>query len=54
MGKISQFYILTLPGGHFDEKKFFFWLWGENSHNSIDIKASALQLLAFDREPNIG
>ena len=40
-------------GGHFDEKKSFFkrLLW-ENGHNSINIKISALKLLAFAREPN--
>ena len=32
-------------GGHFDE------LWGVNDHNSINIRASALKSLAFDREP---
>ena len=47
------------PSCHFDEKKFkkksfFERLWGENGHNSLNIKVSALKLLAFDREPNFG
>ena len=28
-------------------------MWGENGHNSINIKVSALKSFAFDREPNI-
>ena len=43
-------------GGHFAEKtkkkSFFERLWGENGHNSINIKPRALKLLAFDRELN--
>ena len=64
IAKIAHFHILTLPGGgggggggggHFDEKKITFQrLWGENGHNSINIRASALKSLAFDREPNFG
>ena len=42
---------MTLPGGggvrHFDEKmlkkSLFRRLWGENGHNSINIKDSALE-----------
>ena len=38
-------------GGHFE----IFWkLSGENCHDSIDIRASALKLIAFDKEPNFG
>ena len=29
-------------------------LWEKNGHNSINIKTSALKLIAFDREPNFG
>ena len=36
------------------KKSFFERLWGENGHNSINIKVSALKSLAFDREPNFG
>ena len=45
---------LFLGGGHVDDKipkkSLFQKLWGENGHNSINIRASALKLLAFDRE----
>ena len=34
------------------KKSFFERLWGENGHNSINIKPRALKLLAFDRELN--
>ena len=58
IAKTAHFYILTLPGGHFDEiffkNSFFRRLWGENSHNSINNRASALKLLSFDREQNFG
>ena len=43
-------------GCHFDEKNpkksLFPRLWGENGHNSINIRAIALKLNAFDREQN--
>ena len=59
IAKIAHFYILTLPGGgHFDEKipkkSLIPTLWGENGHNSINNRASALKLLSFDREQNFG
>ena len=41
-------------GGHCDEKipkNHFLEVVGRNGHNSINIKASALKSLAFDREP---
>ena len=38
----------------FKKKSFFERFWGENGHNSINIKVSALKSLAFDREPNFG
>ena len=43
-------------GGHFDEKKKspFQRLWGENGHKSNNIRASALKLLAFDKEQKFG
>ena len=53
-----HFYILTLSGGHFEEKNSkkiqSFRGCGENDHNSIHIKASTQKSLAFDREPNFG
>ena len=55
---MSIFTLGLFLGGNFDEKikqkSRFQRLWGENGHNSIDIRASALKLLAFDREPNFG
>ena len=36
------------------KKSLFQRLWGEKGHNSIDIRDSALKLLAFDREQNFG
>ena len=59
IAKIAHFYILTLPGGvtltKFKKKKSFFerW-WGENGHNSLNIRVSALKSLALDRESNFG
>ena len=45
-------------GGHYDEKiqksPLFQRLWGENGHNSINIRAGTLKLRAFDRKQNFG
>ena len=56
--KNAHFYILTLPVGvtltNKSPKNHFWRLCKENGHNSINIKVSALKLLAFDRETNFG
>ena len=65
IAKIAHFYILTLPGGgggggggiltkKIPQKSLFPRLWGENGHNSINDRASALKLLSFDKEENFG
>ena len=55
--KVAHFYILTLPEGEGgggvtltkkSKKIHFLKVGGENGHNSINIRASALKSLAFD------
>ena len=62
IAKIAHFYILTLPGEggggvtltKNKKKCTFSKVVGEIGHNSINIRASALNPLAFDREQNVG
>ena len=56
--KLRIFTFWLFLAGHFDEKiqlnSIFQRSWGENGHNSINMRASPLKLLAFDREQNFG